>query len=522
MKKETKAQKAERIKSEKDGLDVLSNLMLYAKKNIDIDPEDVERFKWYGIYPQSKNTQGNDTDDYYMLRIKVEKGFLTTEQLSTVANISKEFSRNTADITTRQDIQLHWISLKDIPTIFARLQAVGLNTIEACGDCPRNIVSCPINGSDFEQIDDLRDIVGALNDLYRSNHDFSNLPRKFKIGVCGCSKHCMNYEIQDLSFTAIKNYSGKLLFSVAVGGGLASNKRIASHIGYIKREDIVLIAKTVVQLFRDHGNRENRSKARLGFLLYTWGLEKFSKELQAESGITFVQSDTINFTPYPKRTHFGIIKTLDKNLNNIGYAVTSGKIGNKIYSLANTLQLFGVRGISFTTTQNFIAMDVPKDKTEAFVRELKTTLGLSIYPSVFQSRTLACTGLNFCRLALSETKNFSIKLVEYLNKKFPDFDEPISISINGCPNSCSHPHIVDLGFVGAKIKRDGNTVVGFNLHVGGILKGEKSSFGIKTLIKVTQSEIPALVESLILEYQKSSYTNFRNFILEKYVNEYNI
>jgi len=184
-------------------LDVIADILRYAKTGEEVDPEDIDRFKWYGLYTQNKNLQGNDTNTYYMLRIKVEQAYLSTEQLLEVAKISKKFARDTADITTRQDIQLHWIDIKDLPEIFSRLERIGLNTFSS-GDCPRNIVSCPINGSDIDEIDDTRDIVHALNDLYRANYEFSNLPRKFKIGVGGCSKHCISHEIQDLSFTAVK------------------------------------------------------------------------------------------------------------------------------------------------------------------------------------------------------------------------------------------------------------------------------------------------------------------------------
>ncbi len=520
--KETKAQRVERIKREKDGLDVLEDIKRYAITGEEINPEDIDRFKWYGLYTQNKNLQGDDTSTYYMLRVKVEQGFISAEQLLEIAKISQEFARDTADITTRQDIQFHWISIKDISEIFARLYKVGLSALGASGDCPRNIVSCALNGSSHEQVDDVRDIVDALNNLYRANRDFSNLPRKFKIAVSGCSKHCINHEVQDLSFTAVKRANGSLLFSVSVGGGQASNKRIASHIGYIQREEIVAVAKAVATLYRDNGRRDNRSKARLGHLLDVWGVENFSNELQVLSGVTFIAFDAIPFTPYPRRTHFGIMKSRNDNFNNIGYAITSGRIGGKISTLANVVNFYGARGISLTATQNFIVRDVQKEVTEPLTQTLEASLGLSVTPSVFQSRTLACTGLNFCKLAISETKNFSIELVNYLNKKFPDFSEPVSISINGCPNACAHPHIVDLGFIGAKIKKDNETVSGFNLVVGGHLNGTESKFALKTPVKVTQDEVPAFVESLILEYEKSFNENFQNFILEKYTNESNI
>ncbi|MCK9374465.1 MAG: nitrite/sulfite reductase, partial [Sulfuricurvum sp.] len=240
MASETKAQRVERIKSEKDGLDVLDDIARYAISGEEIDPEDIDRFKWYGLYTQNKNLQGPEDETlYFMLRIKVEGGYLNREQLAEIGKISKELARDTADLTTRQDIQFHWIKVTDLPQIFARLAAVGLSTIEAAGDCPRNIVCCPVNGIDKDQVDDVRDLVDALNDLYRENRAFSNLPRKFKVGVSGCSKHCLSHEVQDLTFTAAKRQNGGIEFSVSVGGGQASNRRIADHIGYIQRKDVV-------------------------------------------------------------------------------------------------------------------------------------------------------------------------------------------------------------------------------------------------------------------------------------------
>jgi sulfite reductase (ferredoxin) len=548
--KETKAQRVERIKREKDGLDVLADILEYAKTGKDINPEDIDRFKWYGLYTQNKNLQGEDTNTYYMLRIKIEQGFLTTEQLLEIASISKEFARDTADITTRQDIQLHWIDIKNLPEIFSRLSKIGLNTFSS-GDCPRNIVSCPVNGSDKNEIDDVRDIVKELNDLYRANHEFSNLPRKFKIGVGGCHKHCISHEVQDLSFTAVQKDNNEIFFSVAIGGGQASNKRIASHIGYIQRKDIVSVAKAVVTLYNQYGRRDNRSKARLGHLLEQWGVKKFLEQLTQICDVYFYAFDNIDFTPYSRRSHFGVIHTKNAQYNNIGYAVTSGKIGTKVYTLAQTLKFYNAKGISFTTTQNIIVIGVEKCLTDAFTQTLDAAISLSPQPSVFEAKTLACTGLNFCKLAISETKNLAVDAVKYLNKKFPDFIEPISISINGCPNACAHPHIVDLGFIGAIVKKDKERIPGFNLVVGGHLNGEKSNFAIKTPVKVTPNEVPFLIESLILEYEKSNfaiktpvkvtpnevpflieslileyekslYTNFQNFILEKYSNESNI
>lgn len=519
MANETKAERIERIKREKDGLEVIADIYRYAQTKEAIDPEDIDRFKWYGIYTQNRNLQGpEDETQYYMIRVKLEGGYLTPKQVEVLGEISERFARGSGDVTTRQDIQFHWLKIEDFPEVLELLSSVGLSVLGASGDCPRNIVSCPVNGIDHDQIDDVRDVVVALNNLYRGNPDFSNLPRKFKIGVSGCNKHCIQHEVQDLAFTAVKN-NDELRFSVSVGGGQASNRRIADHIGYVKRRDILKIAEAVARIYRDFGRRDNRSKARLGHLVEDWGVEKFVEELENISRVTLERYDAAAFTPYPRRSHFGVASSVRKGYNTIGCALTSGRIsGEQLSKLGRILDFYEAEGITLTATQNFVILNVKSDATEAMIDTLNAA-GFHPHPSVFEARTLACTGLNFCKFAVSETKDLAIEVVEYLNERFSDFDEPVSISINGCPNSCAHPQIVDLGFVGAIVKREDERHKGFDLIVGGHLEGEASRFAIKTGVKVTSDEVAPLVESLIHEFESSTSQSFGHFLLEKYDHE---
>jgi len=518
MATESKAQRIERIKEDKDGLDVLSDILRYAQSGEAVDPEDIDRFKWYGLYTQNRNLQDEKDDTlYFMLRIKVEGGYLTRDQVSAIGEISKEFAKDTADLTTRQDIQFHWIKIADLPEIFDRLHKVGLSTLQAAGDCPRNVVCCPVNGSDQNQIDDVRDVVTALNDLFRGNREFSNLPRKFKVGVSGCNKHCISPEIQDLAFTAVKRPTGdNVVFLVSVGGGLASNRRFAINIGYVNRSNIVRIATAVTRLYRDFGCRENRSKARLGHLVEVWGIRRFVSEVENTAGVKLEHYHTAEFTPYADRNHFGIHPDRIDERFFIGCAVTSGCIGGeKLIQLGEILKLYSAEGIILTTTQNMIIKGVPHNNAAAMSETLKG-IGLPENPTVFEARTQACTGMSFCKFGVSETKALSLDVIDYLNKRFPKFKEPISISINGCPNGCAHPYIVNLGFMGGIVKQDELKVNGFDMVVGGYLKGEESRFAIKSRVKVAPDEIAPLIESLIREYETSSQTNFGNFLVEKY------
>ena len=518
MEKETKAQRVERIKREKDGLDVIDDIRRYAQSGESVDPEDIDRFKWYGLYTQNRSLQREDDEtQYFMLRIKMESGELNVEQIETVGRIAVEYARDTADFTTRQDIQFHWIQVKDLPVIFDRLNAVGLSTQFAAGDCPRNVVSCPVNGIDAAQTADVTDVVRAINDEFRANRDFSNLPRKFKIGVCGCNKHCISHEIQDLSFTAAQ-IDGKTLLDVTVGGGLGKNKRIATHIGYTAPENAAAVSRAVAKLFRDYGNRENRAKARLGHLIKLWGVEKFVDELHNELGFSLERKESPTYTPYAKRTHFGLHKSTNKGKSYVGCAANGGHIGGEgLLKLAKVLRTHNATTIRATTTQNFVVLDVPERDALSLLDALDG-IGFSAYPSVFKARTLACTGLNFCKFAVSETKGMAKEIIKHLESEFPDFNEPLSISVNGCPNSCAHPHIVDIGLMGCMVKDGDQRVNGFELIFSGHLEGDKSRFGIKSGIKVTPQSAPETIANLIREYQANKSDDFKSFLKEK-VNE---
>lgn len=517
MATESKARRVERIKEEKDGLDVLEDIIRYAQSGEEVDPEDIDRFKWYGLYTQNRSLQDIEDDTlYFMLRIKVEAGILTRDQVRAIGEISKEFARDTADLTTRQDIQFHWIRLKDLPEIFERLRRVGLSTLQAAGDCPRNIVCCPVNGIDQNQIDDVRDVVAALNDLYRGNREFSNLPRKFKVGMCGCDKHCISPEMHDLTFTAIKRHGGETAFLISVGGGLASNRRFASNIGYINRNNIVRVAAAVTRLYRDFGHRENRSKARLGHLVEAWGIRHFISEVEQTAGVKLEPAEEAEFTPYPHRNHFGIHPGRVEEVDYIGVSVTGGRIGGeKMVQLGELLQHYQAEGITLTTTQNMVIQGVAHKDSAAMAQTLRE-IGLPSNPTVFEARSQACTGMEFCKFGISETKENALKVIDALNKRFPAFEEPISISFNGCPNGCAHPYIADLGFVGSMFRHDETRINGFDLVAGGYLAGSESHFSIKTGVKVTQEEIVPLLEALIREYETSTNSSFGNFILEKY------
>ena len=506
MAKETAAQRVERIKIEKSGLDVLRDIHHYAISGEEVHSEDIDRFKWYGLYTQNKNLQASDDETlYFMLRVKLVQGAMNLEQIRIASSISKEFARGTANFTTRQSIQFHFIRVRDLPEIFYRLKSVGLTSVFAAGDVPRNIVTCPVSGVDKHEIYDVSKITAQVNDYFDGNKDLVNLPRKYKVGISGCAKHCMGHEIQDLSFSAVKFEDGRVLFDVTAGGGLASNKQFALHLGFIEPNRILEVVKAVSIIYKIHGLRENRRKARLGHLINKWGLEKFKIEVEDSLGFVFEEGEVQEYTPYSKREHFGVHKSKVNGKSYVGCAVNGGDIGAKgLEDLANILKHHGATTIKTTTTQNFVAIDVPTDATADFVEDLKE-ISIEANPNPFVARTLSCTGMKFCKFAISETKDTAMLLAEHLHKKFPDFDETVSISLNGCPNSCAHPLIVDIGLVGTKLKNEnGETISGFDLVLGGTLEGDKSRFGEKMKLKIEPQNVNNTVEQIIASYIKSS------------------
>jgi len=517
MAKETAGQRIQRIKTEKSGLDVLADIKRYAADpSIELDPEDIDRFKWYGLYSQNKNLQPEDDENlYFMLRVKLEKGAMNLEQMREVSKISYEFAKEQATLTTRQDIQFHNISVTNLPEIFDRLNAVGLTTVFAAGDVPRNVGTCPVMGIDHDEIVDVNDTVSEVYKFLGGNKDLVNLPRKYKVSVSACSKHCVGHEIHDLSFTAVQ-FEDEVLFDLSVGGGLASNKEIATHIGYVKQEQILDVVKVVSYIYRDHGLRENRRKARLGHLIAKWGIEKFTQEVQAKLDFKILPAKVQTYTPYSKREHFGVFSSKVKGVSYIGCAINGGKLGaSGLEKLANALEKAGATTIKATSTQNFIITDVPTQNTDSLVVEL-ATFGIDANPSPFKARTISCTGLNFCKFAVSETKQQAIELSKYLETKFPTFKDTLSISVNGCPNSCAHPHVVDIGLLGTKLKNEeGKTIPGFELILGGNLEGTKSSFGEKTKLKLRPDQVNSTVEKLVQSYIDSNHTVIHDFMKEK-------
>jgi sulfite reductase (ferredoxin) len=510
----------ERSKRDNDGLLVKQRIIdIYSRTGFDgIDPSDLRgRFRWYGLYTQrAAGIPGGRTavlepeeleDRHFMLRVRIDGGQLTSEQLAVIGEISTTYGRDVADITDRQNVQLHWIRIEDVPTIWEKLEAVGLSTTEACGDTPRVMLGCPLEGVAADNLLDagpaLRDIV----DRYVGDPAFSNLPRKYKTSVSGCAQHCTNHEINDVAFVGVIGPDGTPGFDLWVGGGLSTNPMFAKRLGvYVRPDEVSEVWVGVTSIFRDYGYRRSRNHARLKFLMADWGPEKFRQVLQDEYlGRALPDGPGPEASP-AYRDHIGIIAQLDGNCA-IGATTkagrTSGRALTQVAALAADYGALGGR-IRTTAQQGLVVLDIPPAAAEAVADEL-TTLGLEARPSTFHRGTIACTGIEFCKLAIVETKVRAETIRAELEKRMPDFDSPITINVNGCPNSCARFQVADIGFKGVvqrERQEDGTfaDVEAFQVHLGGQM-GVEAAFGRKFRgLKVTAEQAPDYAERVLRGY----------------------
>ncbi|MCW2571521.1 MAG: nitrite and sulphite reductase 4Fe-4S region [Frankiales bacterium] len=499
----------EQSKKDSSPLTVKQRILdIYSQRGFDsIDGGDLRgRFRWYGLYTQrAEGIAGGKTAilepeeleaPFFMLRIRIDGGRLTSEQLRTIGEISTEFGRDVADVTDRQNIQLHWIRIEDMPAIWDRLDAVGLSTTEACGDCPRVILGCPLAGV---AADEVLDASAALRDVaarYIGDPAFANLPRKFKTSISGCVQHCTNHEINDIAFVGVVHPTLGPGYDLWVGGGLSTNPKLGVRLGaFVAPDEVAEVWAGVTGIFRDYGYRRSRMHARLKFLMADWGPEVFRAKLESAEYLGRALPDGPEAPPTDDRDHIGVHAQSDGNVY-IGTVARAGRTsGKQLQSVAALASSYGSGLISTTAQQGLVLLGVSPAAAEEVVATLEAE-DLRARPSRFRRGTLACTGLEFCKLAIVETKARSVDLYTELEKRLPDFDEPITINVNGCPNSCARFQTGDIGLKGSIV--DG--VEGFQIHLGGSL-GTDSGFGRKSRgLKVTADNTVDYVEKLLRTY----------------------
>jgi sulfite reductase (ferredoxin) len=512
--------KNEENKRNDDGLNVRQRILdIYSRYGFDsIDPADLRgRFRWYGLYTQRRpGIDGGKTavlepeeldDRYFMLRIRIDGGQLSHAQLRTIAGISRRYARGTADVTDRQNIQLHWVQIEDVPAIWDALEAVGLSTTEACGDTPRVILGCPLAGLDADEVIDATPEIAAIGEAYIGDSAFSNLPRKFKSSISGCATQCAIHEINDVAFTGVVNQDGEPGYDLWVGGGLSTNPMIGRRLGaFVRAGQVPEVWAGVTGLFRDYGYRRLRHRARIKFLVADWGPEKFREVLEKEYlGYALPDGPAPAAPPHGIRDHVGVHAQRDGNYY-VGFAPTVGRLSADALDLiAGLAARYGSGRVRTTTEQKMVILDVPPDRTDELVEELDQA-GLPARPSAFRRHTMACTGIEFCKLAITETKARAADLIGELERRLPGFEVPVTINVNGCPNSCARIQTADIGLKGCLVTGpDGTQVEGFQVHLGGTLgggDGTGSGFGRKVRgLKTTAEDLPDYVERVLRRFQ---------------------
>ncbi|HEY7488893.1 MAG TPA: nitrite/sulfite reductase [Streptosporangiaceae bacterium] len=524
--------KNEESKKNDDGLNVRQRILdVYARQGFDsIDPADLRgRFRWYGLYTQRRpGIDGGKTailepeeldDRYFMLRVRIDGGRLDLAQIRTIADVSQKYARGTADLTDRQNIQLHWIEIESVPAIWEALDAVGLSTTEACGDTPRVILGCPLAGIDADEVIDASPQLREISERYIGSPDYSNLPRKYKTALSGCTAQCTVHEINDVAFVGVVNEEGTPGYDVWAGGGLSTNPMFARRLGVFVRPDQVSeVWAGVTGIFRDYGYRRLRHRARLKFLMNDWGPERFREVLEKEYlGYALPDGPEPEPPKHNRRDHVGIRRQRDGNFY-VGFAPKVGRIdGDLLHVVADLADEYGSGRVRTTTEQKMVILDVPEDRTEELAAELEAN-GLRVRPSTFRRQTMACTGLEYCKLAIVETKQRGIDLIDELERRLPDFDQPLSININGCPNSCARIQVADIGLKGQLVTDvDGNQVEGFQIHLGGALSGRdgEGSFGKKVRgLKTTAADLPDYIERVVTRYdaQRTDGESFAQWV----------
>ena len=514
--KETKAQKAERIKAAKNPWHAWEEVRQFAREGRESVPAEWSTyFRWWGVYTQGdgKGVTGGvggegKATEYFMMRVALPNGLLTSKQLRVLGQITKKYANNLADITTRQNFQLHWLTIGGLVEVQDALESVGLSSKGACGDVVRNVTGCPLAGLDSHQLIDASPLAVEIAHLLNGNDTFYNLPRKFKFTISGCPLWCSFPEINDASLTAIKRVvDGKeeIGYTLRVGGGLSNEPHIAVRIpAFVRQDQAVAVATATAEVFRDAGIlRESRTSARIKYLFmkFGWTAESFLTELERKLGYKLDPSPVKEDNPPADiyRDHVGITPQLQPGLSAVGASVINGRVsGDQLEKLAELAEKYGDGNLRTTIGQNILIVNVPNAKTAALVVELNT-LGLNVDVSSFWRGAIACTGTEFCKLAISETKGFSKWLVAELEDRLPGFDQQIRMHITGCTNSCGQSWIADLGLEGKKIKKDGKMVDAFYFCVGGSV-GKYAGIARQIGYRAAAEDCPDAIERLLRAY----------------------
>jgi sulfite reductase (ferredoxin) len=526
---ETKAQRAERLKREKNAWECLDEIRNFARNGFDsIPPEWLGTyFRFWGVYTQGDGvgavggTGGEGKMvPHFMVRIRIPNGLLLSHQLRTIANAVEQHARGIADITVRQNIQLHWVTIESLPDLLEQLWRAGLTTMGSCGDDTRNITGCPLAGADADELVDASPLVAELNRQFVGNNEFYNLPRKFKICVTGCSSWCSYPEINDVAFTAtsrVRNGRRETGFSLRVGGGLSTQPHLAKRLNaFVSWNEVVPVTRAIAEIFRDSDVlRQSREQARLKFLFlkHGWTAESFLNELNARLGFRLDPAEDEHIPADVYRDHVGVHPQMQPGYSYVGASVVRGRItAQQMRDAANLADTYAGGELRTTNMQNLLIVNVRNEHVHALVDGLNA-VGLQTGGSPFARGVVACTGTEFCKLAITETKTFAKWLVEELDERLPGFDQHLRLNVTGCPNSCGQHWIADVGIEGKKVKVDGQMVDAYYFCVGGGV-GLYQSIARPVGYRCAATDVPVALERLLNGYliAREPHENLRQFL----------
>ena len=520
--KETKAQRIERLKRELNPWEHVDQIRQFAREGRgSIPPEWANAyFKWWGIYTQGdgvgaiggKGGEGLATE-YFMMRIGIPNGVVHSHQLRAIAAVTKKHARNLADITVRQNVQLHWLTIQGLVETMDAIATVGLGPKGACGDVVRNVTGCPLAGVAADEILDASPIAQGIARELSGNPDFYNLPRKFKITATGCRSWCSYPEINDVALTATERtrVNGKEAgFSLRVGGGLSADPHLGVRLDcFVPVTRAIEVVRAVAELFREQSAlRENRERARLKhlFLQQGWTAELFLAELEARLGYKLDPAEYEQVPADIYRDHVGIHPQKQAGLAYVGASVLRGRLsGDQLAHAADLAERFGTGELRTTTMQNLIIVNVPRSRTAELARELQQ-IDLHVEATPFWRGAVACTGTEFCKLAITETKGFARWLVDELESRLPEFDQQLKLHVTGCPNSCGQHWIADIGLEGKKIKHNGKLVDAYYFCAGGSV-GAWARTARPIGYRVPATEVPEALERLLRSYLATRDSN---------------
>jgi len=506
--------KNEQSKKDDDPLNVRDRILyIYSKRGFDsIDPADLRgRFRWMGLYTQRKpGIDGGKTaildedeldDRYFMMRVRSDGALLSADAVRALGEIGRDHARDTADVTDRENIQYHWIRIEDVPAIWEKLDNAGLSSLEACGDSPRPFLGSPVAGVAADEIIDGSSALAEIKRRYLGDPAFSNFPRKFKTALTGHPSHDVAPEVNDVAFVGTVHPVHGPGFDVWVGGGLSTMPRLAEKLGvWIPLDEVPDVWAGVAGIFRDYGYRRLRNRARLKYLLADWGVEKFREVLENEYLGHELVSNPSPASPKGHRDHIGVHDQKDGK-KYVGIAPTAGRVsGTLLLQLADLIEKYDVAGARLTPYQKIVLIGVEPTVVEELVADLDA-IGLSARPSNWRQNTMACTGIEFCKLAIVDTKDRARALVDELERRFPELDTPITVNVNGCPNACARTQVADIGLKGQLvIDENRQQVEGFQVHLGGAT-GLGANFGRKLRAhKVTSAGLDDYITAVVTNY----------------------